>query len=417
MAQKAFRELILGEEYYSIEDLKYNQKIGLLLSKAEIEQFFDEKEKMIEAKDNHIKALPLKTFNSKYCFYINGAYLLDRYNQYISTYDEDFETYKSPIFGRNTDDILLSRVFSEVEGTLNVENVNTTHKRIKEIYQKSEITDRNDIIIKNMLEAMQFITNEKPAFNKENLLKLYNILSRDCLDEEDRLKGSAYYRDDTVSVGNFDGAPSSMIEECMNSLFAFVNDPESVKIHGMYLPHICHYYILYVHPYFDYNGRTARMVSFWLNVIFAIKAAPLFMSEAINDNKRAYHKAIINTRLSHNDLTYFIGYILETATQYSLLYKNLENIRSRLAKTGDSLTSTEMGHVKKILVHNPEDYFNYKSFLEYIRGTMTKSGALKILNSFVEYGILEKNINKKREAIYRINQSMITYRYSAVIKN
>ena len=92
----------------------------------------------------------------------------------------------------------------------------------------------------------------------------------------------------------------------------------------------------------------------------------MFISEAINDNKKDYYRAIINTRLTHNDLTYFLGYILETATKYSLLYKNLESIKDQLSKKGDTLTSTEMGYLKKIIVHNPEGYFNYKAFLEYI---------------------------------------------------
>lgn len=62
-------------------------------------------------------------------------------------------------------------------------------------------------------------------------------------------------------------------------------------------------------------------------------------------------------------------------------------------------------------MHNPEGYFNYKGFLEYIGGSMSKAGALKILNNFTDYGILEKNINKKKEAIYKINKNIITFKY------
>ena len=366
MELSKLRDLILGEEYYSIEDLRYNSKLGILMSKDELNEFFDEKERMIDAGNIHIKKLPLKTFNSKYCFYVNGIYLLDKLTQYYSTHVEDMKLNRISLFTRHADDILMSRLFSEVEGTLNVENVNTTHKRIMEIYQRGQLSDRNDIIIKNMFEAIKFIVEQKPAFNKENLFKLYNILSADCLDEEDKLKEGAYYRDDSVFVGQFEGAPAPVIEECMDSLFAFAGDIENANRYGILMPQICHYYILYIHPYFDYNGRTARMVSFWLNTIYDIIAAPQFMSEAINDNKREYYSAIINTRLSRNDMTYFLGYILKTATKYSLLYKNLDGIEELLSKTGDSLSSTEWGYLKKILVHNPEGYFNYKSFLEYI---------------------------------------------------
>lgn len=412
MDKKKLYDLVFGDNYYGIEDLRYNRKVGVMFSKDELLEFLAEKDSLIEENEEHIQKLPLKTFNSEYCFYVKGNYLTEKINEYLSTYLEDIGLYKQPIFSRNFDDMLMSRLYSEVEGTLNVENVNTTHKRVREIFQKQELKDRNDIIIKNMIEAITYIFNDRPTFNKENLFRLYGLLSKDCLDEDDKLKEGQYYRDDTMSVGDFDGAPASMIDECMDSLFEFVRSHENIKKYGLLMPHICHYYILYVHPYFDYNGRTARMVSFWLNLIYEITAAPMFISEAINDNKKDYYRAIINTRLTHNDLTYFLGYILETATKYSLLYKNLENIKDKLSKRGDTLTSTEMGHLKKIIVHNPDGYFNYKSFLEYIRGSMTKAGALKALNGLAEYGLLEKSINKKKEAIYKVNREMLTYKYS-----
>jgi Fic family protein len=59
----------------------------------------------------------------------------------------------------------------------------------------------------------------------------------------------------------------------------------------------------------------------------------LFISEAINDNKKQYYEAISNTRNTNNDLTYFLSYILETANKYSLLYKNLEEIQKHVKIT------------------------------------------------------------------------------------
>ena len=153
------------------------------------------------------------------------------------------------------------------------------------------------------------------------------------------------------------------------------------------------------------------MVSFWLNYIYDITAAPYFMSEAINESKNDYYRAITDTRNTNNDLTYFLGYILETSIKYSFVYKNLEEIKKMLSKTGDSLTSTEWVYVKKILVHNSEDYFNYKMFMQYINTKMTRQGALKILNNLHCYEILEKTTNKKGDIIFKFNQDFITYKY------
>lgn len=404
-------KLIVGNKYHSINDLRYNQKVGVMLSKDEFNQFLSIKDQLIDEGFEYINALPLKTFNSKHCFYVNALYLLETQNEYLRLFVSDYELNQISLFDRNIEDILTSRLFSEIEGTLNIENIPTTHRHIAEVSKKENLTEENDIIVKNMLNAIRFIINEKPAFNKENLLRLYNILSKDCLPEKLQIKDGFYYRDDKVYIGAFEGAPTEMVDECMDSLFAFVNDPESIKVHDNLLPYICHYYILYIHPYFDYNGRTARMVSFWLNYINNITFAPYFMSEAINENKNDYYRAITDTRNANNDLTYFLGYILETSIKYSFVYKNLEEMRNILSKTGDTLTSTEWVYVKKILVHNSEDYFNYKMFLTYIHATMTRQGALKILNNLHSYRILEKTTNRKGDIIFRFNQEFITYKY------
>ena len=403
--------LITGEKYHSIDDLRYNQKVGIMLSKDDFAHLLAFKDELAEEGFASMMALPLKAFNSKHCFYVNGRYLLQAQNEYLRFFSSDYELNQASLFNRNMEDILTSRLFSEVEGTLRIENVPTTHRHIMEVSKSEKPTEENDIIVKNMLNAIQFIINEKPTFNRENLRKLYDILSKDCLPENLRIKAGHYYRDDVVSVGGFDGAPVEKIDECMDSLFSFANDPSCIKAHGELLPYICHYYILYIHPYFDYNGRTARMVSFWLNYINNIIYAPYYMSEAINESKSDYYKALTDTRNTNNDLTYFLGYILETSVKYGYVYKNLEEMKKILSKTGDTLTSTEWVYVKKILVHNPEDYFNYKMFLTYIHTAMTRQGALKILNNLTCYGILEKTTNRKGDTIFKLNQEFITYKY------
>ena len=412
MEKAAVGKLIFGDKYYSVTDLRYNQKIGIMLSKDQFYDFLDAKDKMIDEGCEYMEKLPLKSFNSKHIFYVNGLYLLRNFNEYLHIINSDYELNQSSLFSRNMRDILISRLFSEVEGTLQIENIPTTHKRIVEIHNSETLSDKNDIIVKNMINAMDFIIEKKPEFNKENLLKLYKLLSRDCLSKELGIRDDEFYRDDKVYIGKFEGAPCNTINECMDSLFAFANDSTVKQKFKDYLPHICHYYILYIHPYFDYNGRTARMVSFWLSYINNVNAAPSFLSEAINETKQDYYNAITDTRLSNNDLTYFLGYILETSIKYSFIYKNLEEIRNELSKTGDTLTSTEWVYVKKILVHNPENYFNYKMFLKYIGATMSKQGASKILNNLTDYDILEKSKNKKGETIYRLNQDFIVYKYN-----
>lgn len=411
MNKEAVLKILTDDNYYSIEDLRYNKNVGFLFSKEKLNEFLNIKEDLVESEPVWFTKLPLKTFNSQHIFFCNGKYLANNYKDYFSMLAKDYEQNKDFLSKRNLNQILLSRVFSEVEGTLNIENVPTTHKRIKQIFASNNLTDKNDIIIKNMQNAIRFILTERPAFNKENLFKLYSLLSDNCLDKEDKLKDGAYYRDDSVSIGGYDGVQHELIDEYMNSLFELVNNEPQAKKLGIYLPHICHYYILYLHPYFDYNGRTARMVSLWISVINNITyISPLFMSEAINEFKSDYYSAIINTRNTNNDLTYFLGYILETAIKFSLIYKNIEEIKNKLSVSGEFLTDAELVYLKKILIHNPENYFNYKMFIEYMGNNMSKQGALKILHHFSEYNIVEKSLNKKKETIFKINPEFVFFK-------
>lgn len=407
MEKKDVMVVLLGENYPTPEELRYDKKVGLLYTKEEAEEFFREKRKLLKAGDEHFFRLELKA--DPPLFFVEGKYLLSLTRDYLTALLDDRMENDKMIFERNMDNILFARIFSEVEGTLAIENVSTTRRKIERILKAEKLTEKNDIIVKNMTEAILYILQEKPAFNKENLRKLYSLLSDRCLDEDTALKKDAYYRDAPVYIGAYEGARVEDIEPMMDSLFAFASNIRKMRDYSLFLPLIAHYYILYVHPYFDYNGRTARMVSFWLSVICEIQGAPLFISEAINEEKKEYYRAIINTRNTDNDLTYFLGYIFETAIQYSLIYKNLEEMRRALEKEGIFLSSRENLYLKKILIHSKGTYFNAKMFAGYIQSEVSRQAISKILSGFVSYGVLEKTVNKKSETIYRINPTRLRY--------
>ena len=144
--------IIFDQKYHSINDLRYNQKVGIMFSKDEFGQFLKIKDELVDEKIELIEKLPLKTFNSKHCFYVKGQYLLQTQNEYLSLLISDYELNQSLLFSRNVEDMLISRLFSEVEGTLNIENIPTTHRRIVEINKSENLTEQNDIIIKNMFD-------------------------------------------------------------------------------------------------------------------------------------------------------------------------------------------------------------------------------------------------------------------------
>ena len=401
----------MQKKYFTPNDLKYSNDSGTYLSPYDYQKYLDFLDERISLNDFNGCTLPLKTFNSKYIYYLYSNDLEVLLNDYINLIKESF-TSNSPIISSEfKEEINQSRIYSEIEGSLNVENVPTTRKRLIELIGKKESAKNlNDTIIINMAEGINFVKT-LPEFNKKNLLKLYQILSSGCLKEEDKIKDGLYYRDDEVEVDNYKGCPSEEIKESMDSLFNYANNiiKSGKSMEKLLLPHICHYYIVYIHPYFDYNGRTARMVSLWINLLLNQNdILPPVISEAINQTKNDYYNSLRDTRNSRNDLSYFLMYIFDLTIQYILCYKDLDNIDQNVKNQGEILTKTELNYIKRILI-TYKGKFTYKTFITNCQIDITKQGAFKILNKFVRLKILSVETTKSKVKLFDINKKVIKY--------
>jgi len=403
----------LDEIYYSPKELKYGNKCGVFLSPHDFNEYLKYKDDLID-ENKLFYNTHLLTFNYKDIYFVFNNELLSVIHDYFNQISIDLEKNDLPLSIRYFDSIKKSRIYSEIEGTLNVENVPTTRKNLIDLIEnKKEPKTNNDIIIKNMSDAFDFII-KRPEFNKDNLFRLYSLLSKDCLDEEDLLKEGDYYRYDSVEIDRYHGAPVNKIEDCMNSLFKYVNTELQKKWEYIFLlPHIAHYYVLYIHPYFDYNGRTARMVSLWIQLLATNRLFLGFISEAINQTKKYYYEALENSRDCHNDITYFLLYLYKVSNLYYLTYQNVDALSFSLKKKGVLLTETELNYIKKILItyNGP---FTWDDFVKNAQIEITKQGALKILNNYVSLEILKEIETKSKSKLFDINMRMLPYNVESI---
>lgn len=394
-----------NEEYYLMTELIYSNKVGIFLSPYEYKEFIEYKDELAKRENPFIQKLPLPVFNYKCLYYSKGKELDSIINSYLSITDDG-----SNILDDFSSSFIDSRIYSEIEGTLNVESVPTTRRRLKELLEdNAPIENQNDIIIKNMKAGIDFV-HTLPAFNEDNLFALYSLLSKDCLKDDDKLKPGDHYRYDTVEISRYHGCPVNQIKESLDALFEYVSTTlkkDNIKEITM-LPHICHYYILYIHPYFDYNGRTARMVSYWVYLLSGQRSFPPIVSEAINQTKNQYYKAIEFSRDAHNDVTFFLKYIFGISIDYYICYQNLNHFSHIVKSRGGSLTETELNYLKRILI-SYKGPFNHSDFLKMANVTMSKQGALKTLNHFVNYGILMEIQTTTKTKIFDLNKNNVPY--------
>lgn len=409
-------KLQLTERYYTIRELRYGKEPGTFLSGYESNRFQDFKRNAAEKGNPNLIALGLKSWNSAPLFYASAGQLIGLKNELLSFLLEDWaENNENFLSFRNSDEITKSRIYSEIEGSLSIEAIPTTRKRLAELLKGTKKPENiNDVIIANMGHAIDFVST-KPSFTPENLFKLYGILTKGCLNEENQLASGDFYRNDEVEIDDYRGCPANMISECMDSLFAFANANLHSGKHDYMLPHICHYYLLYVHPYFDYNGRTARMVSLWISLLSGCDIFPSVISEAIDQRKNHYYSALRETRNSGNDLTYFLIFIYSAAIDYAMAYANLDRIEKSLISKGIRWTEAERTYLKKLLISSDRP-FSFREFQKMVKVEMTRQGALKVLNRLESYGLLVSEVKEKTK-YFEINRQALIYLPKNLRKN
>lgn len=150
------------------------------------------------------------------------------------------------------------------------------------------------------------------------------------------------------------------------------------------------------------------MVSYWVSLLTNSTLFPPIVSEAINQTKNEYYIALSESRDARNDITYFLIYLYKISIKYFLTYKCIENISISLKNKSIILTELDKYYLKKIIISN-KGKFSYKDFLSWINIDMSKQGALKILNSFANQGVLKVIETDYKVKLFELNDSLIDF--------
>lgn len=358
-------------------------------------------------KKTHLTQIPLQTQEGS--LYYNAPYISSILKVYYQTQDLGLSSVKH--FSASFDEIMI---FSEVEGTLEIEGIKTSKKKIETILSKTEPLSKDEQVVFNMKQGIDFIATHD--ITEENVHALYEILTSGSLDEDERLEMGYYRSHDVDILGKYGqvsdrGVPAQLLGPWMNSFIAFIQQQMTSMNPLTYLmPHLIHYYVILLHPYYDFNGRMGRMLGYWyiLKCPFIEDKMPIF-SEAINYNRKTkalYYKAIENARQDDNDLTYFFETMFVLARKFMEVYLRLESLNDQARRKGAALTQNELNTLKSILLYiNGNDLFTWEDVSLVDKEQYSKQYYLRLLNGLCEKDLLIKTIDGKI-AHYRLKESL-----------
>lgn len=206
----------------------------------------------------------------------------------------------------------------EIVATSAIESIDFSRDSVRNILKGMAPKDEQENRILGIKHGLEFIADRANKITEENLYKLYMMTVGDFLTDDDKLLKDNFYRHDTVYVVSdrveHSGLDHKKVPEFMKSLIAFVNAEDDIN--DLIKAAIIHFYIAFVHPYFDGNGRMARLVHLWFLIQKGYRYA-LFIpfSSQIEKSRKAYYDAYTtieeNKKLSGKiDVTPFILYFI-----------------------------------------------------------------------------------------------------------
>ncbi|MCT4606568.1 MAG: Fic family protein [Marinisporobacter sp.] len=223
--------------------------------------------------------------------------------------------------------VIADALIDEAFNSSVIEGAFSTKRRTKEMIEKHlKPSNKSEIMIMNNYYALQYILHHLDEPLDENIiLSIYKILTKDTLDEEDLVEK---YRTDSVFVWDtksntitYTAPHHSEVQELMDSLLDFIHSNNN--FHPIIKACIIHFYFVYIHPFFDGNGRTARAISYMYLLQNGYNFFKFFsISSVINEEKNQYYSAIKNTEIYDSDMTYFIRYYTRMIVHSIIKIKN-----------------------------------------------------------------------------------------------
>jgi Fic family protein len=218
---------------------------------------------------------------------------------------------------------LVNSLMEEAIRSSQLEGATTSRVVAKEMLRSGrEPANRSERMIANNYRALQFMREAMgDTLTQDSILELHRIVTEGTLDDPSAAGRLQQPGEPRVAVFDRDGGnrihvppPAEQLPERMRLLCDFANAKDDGErfVHPVLRAILLHFWLAYDHPFEDGNGRTARILFFWLMRVRGYWLAEyLPISRLIRDAPARYAKAFMETETDGGDTTYFLIHQLD----------------------------------------------------------------------------------------------------------
>ena len=307
------------------------------------------------------------------------------------------------------ENILINTLgLQEAKDSSAIENIITTHDDIyKAELNLDGFKSLNAKEVQNYIAALkrgfQLISTNKILTNN-NIIEIQSVLENNNAGFR-KIPGTALKNARTGETVYIPPQDYNIIKELMTNLEKFINDESLSDLDILVKMAIIHYQFESIHPFYDGNGRTGRIINVLYLVMKNLLDLPiLYLSRFIIDNKGEYYKLLQEVRETNNWENWVL-YILSGVEQIS------KETIVLIAKMKDLIAEY------KNLLRNNYKFYNHDLLnnlfkhpytkIEFIENDLgvSRVTAAKYLNQLAKDGLLKKE--KLGTGNYYINVKLL----------
>ena len=299
--------------------------------------------------------------------------------------------------------ILINAItINEAKCSSAIENIVTTHDSIYKVLTESGFKDEAAKEVVDYRRAIwrgYEIIKEKGFISTNVLVELQGMIERNNAGIR-KNPGTNLINSKTGEVIYTPPQDEKEIRDLLKNLEDYINENDD-EVDPLIKMALIHYQFESIHPFYDGNGRTGRILNVLYLVLNNLLDSPiLYLSNYINKNKEQYYKLFTEFREKNNYEDWII-YILNGVEETS---KNTIELIKQIQKEMESYKEEFITKLPKIYSDELLDslFFEVYTRINYIedRCGVTRQTAATYLNGLVKANLLEfEKIG--RESIYK----------------
>ena len=313
------------------------------------------------------------------------------------------------------EDILINTLsIQEAKDSSEIEQIITTHDAVfRATIQVAAIEDQAAKEVRDYKDAIYYgfrQIKEVGLILDRDIRHINQLLTHNTAGYR-KLPGTALRNSQTGAVVYMPPQHPQEILDGMNNLIQFINDPSLSDIDPLIKMAIIHHQFESIHPFYDGNGRTGRI----LNILYLINnelldSPILYLSRHIVQTKTEYYRLLQKVR-DTGEWEEWIVYILRGIEQTSQkTLKTVEQIKALMMDFKHRLRSTLPKLYSQDLLNNL--FFHPYTKIDYIIQALevSRPTASKYLQQLVKHGFL-------REEKMGVSKFFVNYQLMDLLEN